>query len=63
MMPSRTAIPVSTASARLRRLQQHLPELSVPVLLQVRNAVEQALGCDRVSSRDVEVVLEAAGGD
>jgi hypothetical protein len=62
-MPSRTAMPVSTASARLRRLQQQLPELSVPVLLQVRDAVERALGCDRVGSRDVELVLEAAGGN
>jgi hypothetical protein len=62
-MPSRTAIPVSTASARLRRLQHQLPELSVPVLLQVRMAVEQALATDRIGSRDVEVVIEAAGGD
>jgi hypothetical protein len=62
-MPSRTAIPVSTASTRLRRLQQQLPELSVPALLQVRNAVEQALAADRIGSGDVEVVLKAAGGD
>ncbi len=62
-MPSRTAIPVSTASARLRRLQQQLPEISVPVLLQVRAAVERALASERLGSRDVEVVLEAAGGD
>jgi hypothetical protein len=56
-------MPMSTASARLRRLQQQLPELSVPVLLQVRDAVEQALGCHRVGLGDVEVVLEAAGGN
>ncbi|HEX4754447.1 MAG TPA: hypothetical protein VH661_01680 [Candidatus Dormibacteraeota bacterium] len=62
-MPSRTALPVSTASARLRRLQQRLPLLSVPALLQVREAVEQALARERVGSRDVDVVLEAAGGD
>jgi hypothetical protein len=62
-MPSRTAIPVSTSSARLRRLQQRLPELSVPVLLQIRDAVEHALATDRIGSRDVAVVLEAAGGD
>ncbi|MEO8897798.1 MAG: hypothetical protein ABI352_03440 [Candidatus Dormibacter sp.] len=61
-MPSRTTLPVSTASARLRRLQQQLPALSVPALLQVRDAVERALASDRVGSRDVERVL-AAGGD
>jgi hypothetical protein len=62
-MPSRTAQPVSTASARLRRLQQHLTELSVPVLLQLRDAIEQALAADRVASRDVEAVLATAGDD
>jgi hypothetical protein len=62
-MPSRTAIPVSTASARLRRLQQRLPQLSVHALLQVREAVVQILARERVGSQDVEVVLEAAGGD
>ena len=62
-MPSRAAIPVSTASARLRRLREQVPELSVSVLLQVRNAVEQALACDRIGSREVEVVLQAAAGD
>ena len=62
-MPARTAIPVSAASARLRRLQQQLPALSVPVLLLVRNAAEQALAADRIGSREIEGVLEAAGGD
>jgi hypothetical protein len=56
-------MPVSTASARLRRLQQRLPELSVVDLLRVRDAVEVVLGADRVGARDVDAVLAAVGGD
>jgi hypothetical protein len=62
-MPPRARMPVSTASARLRRLQQQLPELSVSDLLRVRDAVEVVLGADRVGAPDVEAVLAAACGD
>jgi hypothetical protein len=62
-MPSRTAPPVSAASARLRQVQHQLPELSVPALLQVRDAVAQVLAADRVGTGDVEAVLTAAGSD
>jgi hypothetical protein len=61
-MPSPARMPVSTASARLRRLQQRLPELSVSDLLRVRDAVEVVLDADRVGARDVEAVLAAIGG-
>lgn len=61
-MPSRTP-PASVASAQLRRVQERLPALSVPVLLRVRDAVEQVLDADRVAPRDVEAVLTAAGTD
>jgi hypothetical protein len=56
-------MPVSSASARLRRLQRRLPELSVSDLLRVRDAVEVALDADRVGAPDVDAVLAAVGGD
>jgi hypothetical protein len=62
-MPSRARMPVSSASARLRRLQRRLPELSVSDLLRVRDAVEVALDADRVGAPDVDAVLAAVGGD
>ncbi|HEY7926381.1 MAG TPA: hypothetical protein VIG86_03050 [Candidatus Dormibacteraeota bacterium] len=62
-MPSRTPPPVSVVTAHLRRIEQRLPELSVPVLLHVRDAVEQVLAAERVGTRDVETVVAAAGCD
>jgi hypothetical protein len=62
-MPPRARMPVSTASARLRRLQHQLPDLSVSDLLRVRDAAEVVLGADRVGARDVDSVLAAVGGD
>jgi hypothetical protein len=55
------AIPAT--SARLRRLQAGLPELSVPVLLHVRDALEPLLDRDRIRVSDVSAVLRAAAPD
>jgi hypothetical protein len=52
------AIPAT--SARLRRLQARLPELSVPVLLHVRDVIEPLLDKDRIRAADVTAVLRAA---
>jgi hypothetical protein len=61
-MPRREpAIPA--ASARLRRLQAGLPELSVPALLRLRDAIEPVLARERVPLSDVSAVLRAAGGE
>lgn len=58
-MPRREpAIPAATA--RLRRLQARLPELSVPALLRVRDAVEPLLEQDLIRLADVSTVLAAA---
>lgn len=51
---------VSAASARLRA---RLPELSVPALLQVRDALEPLLAGERVRIGDVDAVLRAADRD
>ncbi len=58
MPPKQAALPA--ASARLRRLQARLPELSVPALLRVRDALEALLGNDRIRVVDVTTVLRAA---
>ena len=54
---------VATACARLRRLQARLPDLSVPALLQVRDAIEPLLDAERLRSGDVDAVLRAADRD
>jgi hypothetical protein len=61
MPRSEPAIPA--ASARLRRLQARLPELSVPALLRVRDAVEPLLEQERVRISDVNAVLRAAASE
>jgi hypothetical protein len=62
LMPrSEPAIPA--ASARLRRLQARLPDLSVPALLRLRDAIEPVLARDRIRLIDVSAVLRSAGGD
>jgi hypothetical protein len=61
MPRSEPAIPI--ASARLRRLQARLPELSVPALLRVRDALEPVLERERVRLVDVNTVLRAADSD
>jgi hypothetical protein len=58
MPRSEPAVPA--ASARLRRLQARLPELSVPALLRVRDALEGLLERDRIRVSDVSSVLRAA---
>jgi hypothetical protein len=58
MPRSEPAIPA--ASARVRRLQDRLSELSVPALLRVRDSLEAVLEQERVSVNDVNAVLRAA---
>jgi hypothetical protein len=58
-MPQREPA-VSAASARVRRLQARLPELSVAALLRVRDAIEPALARESVRVSDVDSVLRAA---
>ncbi len=55
------AIPAT--AARLRRLQSRLPELSVPVLLRIRDALEPLLDQEHVRVSDLRAVLRAAAGD
>jgi hypothetical protein len=57
----RSAPAIPAASARVRRLQERLPELSVPALLRVRDSLEALLEQERVSVSDVNSVLRAAG--
>jgi hypothetical protein len=61
MPRSEPAIPA--ASARLRRLQARLPDLPVPALLRLRDAIEPVLARDRIRLSDVSAVLRTAGGD
>ena len=58
MPRSEPAIPA--ASARVRRLQARLPELSVPALLRLRDAVEPLLERERIRLSEVNTVLRAA---
>jgi hypothetical protein len=58
MPRSEPAIPA--ASARVRRLQDRLPDLSVPALLRVRDALEPLLEQERITLRDVDSILRAA---
>lgn len=58
MPRSEPAIPA--ASARVRRLQARLPELSVPALLRMRDALEPLLEQERLNVADVTTVLRAA---
>ena len=57
-MPSRGE-PALSASASLRRLQRRLPELSVPALLRLRDAVEPLLARDRLQPGDLDAVHAA----
>ena len=47
-------------AASLRELQQRLPELSVPVLLHLRDTIDELLQHPRLTGADVAAVLEAA---
>ena len=47
-------------AASLRELQQRLPELSVPVLLHLRDTVDELLQRPRLRPEDVAAVHEAA---
>jgi hypothetical protein len=58
MPRSEPAIPA--ASARLRRLQAQLPELSVPALVRVRDELEALLENERIRLSDVNAVIRAA---
>ncbi len=58
MPRSEPAIPA--ASARVRRLQDRLPKLSVPALLRVRDSLEPLLEQERITVSDVNAVLRAA---
>jgi hypothetical protein len=58
MPRSEPAIPV--ASARLRRLQARLPELSVPALLRPPDALEPVLERERIGLSNANAVRRAA---
>jgi hypothetical protein len=58
MPRSEPAIPA--ASARLRRLQARLPEVSVPALLRMRDSLDELLQQERIRVSDVNAVLRAA---
>jgi hypothetical protein len=62
VMP-RSEVKIPIASAQVRRLQARLPELSVPALLRVRDALEPVLGGDTIRLSDVNAVLRAADDD
>jgi hypothetical protein len=59
----RSELKIPIASAQVRRLQARLPELSVPALLRVRDALEPVLDSDTIRLSDVNAVLRAADGD
>jgi hypothetical protein len=59
----RSEVKLPIASAHVRRLQARLPELSVPALLRVRDALEPVLDGDTIRLSDVNAVLRAADGD
>jgi hypothetical protein len=59
----RSEVKIPIASAQVRRLQARLPELSVPALLRVRDALEPVLDADTIRLSDVDAVLRAADGD
>jgi hypothetical protein len=59
----RSEVKIPIASAQVRRLQARLPELSVPALLRVRDALEPVLDGDTIRLSDVNTVLRAADGD
>ncbi|MDQ6856839.1 MAG: hypothetical protein M3Z57_07190 [Candidatus Dormibacteraeota bacterium] len=56
----RTQPAIPAASARLRQLQARLPELSVPALLRVRDALEALLERERIRVTDVHAALRSA---
>jgi hypothetical protein len=59
-MPRRSEPAVPAEAARLRHLQDRLPELSVPALLRVRATLEPLLAGDRIRLADVDAVVRAA---
>lgn len=59
MPRQQTSVPA--VSERLRRLQATLPELPVPVLLTLRDALEPLLERERLGARDVTGALKTAG--
>jgi hypothetical protein len=59
----RSQVKIPIASAQVRRLQARLPELSVPALLRVRDALEPVLDGDTIRLSDANAVLRAADGD
>ena len=59
-MPRPSESAARAASARVRRLQQRLPELSVPALLRIRDELDPILMRERVRVADVDTVLRAA---
>jgi hypothetical protein len=59
----RSEVKIPIASAQVRRLQARLPELSVPALLRVRDALEPVLDGDAIRLSDVNAVLRVADGD
>ncbi len=56
----RTPVAIPAASARLRRLQARLPELSVPALLRMRDALEALLERETIRVSDLGTVTRAA---
>ena len=58
-MPPRSE-PARSAAARLRRVERRLPELSVPALLRLRDAIEPALAAERLRAGDVDTIIAAA---
>lgn len=58
-MPPRSE-PARSASARLRGLERRLPELPVPALLRLRDAIEPILAADRIRAGDIASVTAAA---
>jgi hypothetical protein len=59
----RSEVRIPIATAQVRTLQARLPQLSVPALLRVRDALEPVLDSDTIRVSDVTTVLRAADGD
>jgi hypothetical protein len=58
-MPPRSESAASVA-AEVRRLQRRLPELAVPALLRLRDALGPVLAAERITVGDVDAVLAVA---
>ena len=63
MQPRSEPAASAAAAAEVRRLQRRLPELSVPALLRLRDALGPVLDADRIKAGDVAAVLSAAEED